>query len=211
MSSGYDRIYSDLLPELARCDLAESATRLGLKLLSTGEVAAQLCGREYLITNRGVEAADGQAVNVNYRSILAYYILAKGSGEVEHSWVSLGRISGMPDGQKTHDKGMLLRPLVRELGAHYDRFQCAARKLGGIAEPDSGDGAHVWSFQLLPKIPVRLMFYEADEEFPADIQLFFDRSARRFLEYECLAFLAGCFVSSLLAASREAVGVEQAQ
>ena len=204
MSSGYDRIYSGLLPELSRCNLAESAARLGLKFLPDGEVVAEFCGREYRITNLGVEPTDNQPVNVNYRSVLAHYILSKGSGDAEQSWVPLGRLSGMIDGQKTHDKGMLLQPLIRELGDDYARFQDAARKVGGVAQPDSDDGAHVWTFRALPKIPVRLLFYEADDEFPADIQLFFDRSARRFLEYECLAFLTGCFVDSLLKAARQA-------
>ena len=211
MSSGYDRIYSDLLPELSRCNLAESAARLGLKLLPSGEVAAELCGREYLVTNQGVEPADRQPVNVNHRSVLAYYILSKGSGEMEQSWVPLNRLSGTIDGQKTHDKGMLLQPLLRELGNDYARFHYAASKLGGVPEPNSDDGARVWSFRVLPKIPIRVRFYEADDEFPADIQLFFDRSARKFLEYECLAFLTGCFVDSLLKAARQAAVAHASQ
>lgn len=205
MSSGYEQIYLGLKPELAQCDLAESAHRLGLKLLTSGEVAVEFCGRDYRITREGVNPADGEPVDVNYRSVLAYYILSKGSGEPENSFMPLSRMTGMIDGRNTHDKGLLLKPLIRDFGEHYDAFQRAARRLGGMPEDVSADGGHGWRFQVLPKIPLRLVFYEADDEFPADIQLFLDSSARRFLEFECLAFLTGCFVSALCTSAREPV------
>jgi hypothetical protein len=205
MSSGYEQIYLGLKPRLAECDLAESARRLGLSAPSNGEVAVAFCGRDFLITCEGVNPADGEPVDVNYLSVLAYYILSKGSGEPEHTFMPLGRMTGMIDGRNAHDKGLLLKPLIRNFGDHYNSFERAARQLGGVPDDVSTDGGHGWRFQVLPKIPVRLVFYEADEEFPADIQLFFDTSARRFLEFECLAFLSGCFIKALCSEAREIV------
>ncbi len=181
-----------------RNDFAESAGRLGLELLANGDVRVELCGREYRINSAGVNPSDGLPDDVNYRNVLAYYILSTGRGEPEHSYVPLPRTTGMPDGQKTHDKGILIAPLPREFGDDYSKFQSAARKIGGVLEAASAEGGHCWSFQVLPKIPLRLVFYEADEEFPADIQILFDRSAPRFLAFECLAFLTGCFRKSLI-------------
>jgi hypothetical protein len=204
MGSGYDRIYSQLRPALAHCDLADSAQRLGLQLLPEGAVAVDFCGREYRITNNGVEPADGQPVHVNFRSILAHYVLSQGSGEPGQSWMTLNRMSGVPEGRKAHDKDMLLQPLLDELGRNYPRFEQAACRLGGVPA-ESNDAGHAWTFKILPKIPVRLVFYEVDEEFPAEIQLYFDRSASRFLGYECLAFLSGCFIDAILDAAQQPV------
>ncbi len=202
MSSGYDRIYLDLLPRLAQCDLAESARRLGLEVRANGDVAANFCGREFRITHAGVDPTDGLPVDVNYRSVLAHYILSRGRGEPAHSFLPLGRLTGMIDGQKTHAQGLFVRPLIREFGADYDKFEAAARKLGGTPERAPADRGQVWNFPALPKIPVRLVFYHADEEFPADIQLMFDRTAPRFMEFECLAFLSGCFTKGVTAGRR---------
>jgi hypothetical protein len=201
MSNGYEQIYRGLLPRLAQCDLAESAGRLGLQLLANGDVAIQFCGREYLINSAGVIPADSQPDDVNFRNVLAYYILSTGSGEPEHSFVPLPRTTGIIDGQKIHDKGMLILPLLREFGGDYDKLQSAAQNIGGVLEDSSPDGGHCWTFQVLPKIPLRLIFYEADDEFPADIQILFDRSAPRFMAFECLAFLTGCFAKSLVRAA----------
>jgi len=199
MITGYERIYLDLLPRLAKCDLAESAQRLGLKVLASGEVMADFCGRQYLITPAGVEPADGQPVHVNCRSVLAHYILSQGQGEPEHSFLPLARLTGMIDGQKSFDQGLMVKPLLREFGDDYPQFQTAARQLGGVLDSGSNDGGQRWTFAVLPKILLRLVFYQADDEFPAEIQLLFDRAALRFMEFECLAFLSGCFTNALIA------------
>src|SRR5271169_5936611 len=107
MSNGYEQIYRGLLPQLAQCDFAESASRLGLELLANGDVRVDFCGREYRINSAGVNPADGQPADVNSRSVVAYYILSTGRGEPEQSYVPLSRTTGIIDGQKLHDKGVL--------------------------------------------------------------------------------------------------------
>jgi hypothetical protein len=207
MSNGYERIYLNLLPRLAECDLAESAGRLGLEVLPSGEVSARFCGRDYLITNAGVQHADGKPLDVNDRkevnncSVLAYYILSLGRGNPEGVFVPRNRVTGTKiEGQgNTADD-----PLVLEFGDSYEKFQTAATKLGGVYDDSSKDGGHIWNFEVLPKIPMRFVFYEADEEFPVDIQVLFDRSAPKFLGAECLSVTNDCFVHALVMTSREA-------
>ena len=101
-------------------------------------------------------------------------------------------------------------PLERQFGNDYAKFSDAARRLGG-REGESGVGKHLWGFNVLPKIPLRIVFYEADEEFPASIQIMLDRTALRFLEFECLAFMVGLFVRALIKTAQygDVVGWEQ--
>jgi hypothetical protein len=44
-------------------------------------------------------------------------------------------------------------------------------------------------FNALPKIPVLLLFNDADEEFPAQCAVLFERRAENFLDMECLAMV----------------------
>ena len=205
--SGYEQIYRDLLLRLAQCDLAESAGRLGLTVLPDGNVGVDFCGREFRIGPAGVEPADGQPVDVNFRSVLTYYVLSKGHGEPEGSYLPMSRLTGTPQGQKSHERSIMVQPLLREFGNDYGKFQLAAAKLGGVLQPAAQDGGRCWDFRVLPKIPIRLVYYSADDEFPADIQIWFDRSAPRFLSFECLAFLTGCFTHSLITMARDATAV----
>jgi len=101
-------------------------------------------------------------------------------------------------------------PLERYFGNDYVKFSEAAVKLGGIEE-ESQVGKHLWKFNVLPKIPLEIVFYEADEEFPVNIQIMLDKTALKFLEFECLAFMVGCFVGTLIKTAQygDVVGWEQ--
>jgi hypothetical protein len=209
MISGYRRIYLDLLPALSQCDLAESAGRLGFKALANGEVSARFCGREYLINSAGVHSADGQPINVNERaelnscSVLIYYMLSSASGEPERVFVPVYLLTGTKiAGHRSPVQGSTDDPLLNEFSRDYDKFQAAALKLGGVSEGSLKDGGKSWIFEVLPKIPMRVVYYDADEDFPVDVKLFLDGGARRFLGAECLSVLSSCFTHALVEAAR---------
>ena len=77
----------------------------------------------------------------------------------------------------------------------------AAAKLGGT-KVQSQAGKHVWRFKVLPKIPLQIVFYEADDDFPAEIQIMLDQTALQFMEFECLAFMVGCVARALIKTSQ---------
>ena len=101
-------------------------------------------------------------------------------------------------------------PLERYFGNDYVKFGEAAVKLGGIEE-EPQVGKHLWRFDVLPKIPLKIVFYEADDEFPFDIQIMLDKTALQFLEFEWLAFMVGCFVLAPIKMAQygDVVGWEQ--
>ncbi|WP_461395554.1 DUF3786 domain-containing protein, partial [Deferrisoma sp.] len=63
-------------------------------------------------------------------------------------------------------------------------------------------GQHAWRFPVFPKLLVKLVFNEADEDFPPDVHLLFDARALEFFGFECLSFLPDYFVSRLFEAAR---------
>lgn len=195
MNGGYDSIYSGLIARLSECDFEESADRLGLEYVDGG-IQVSFLKREYRITRDGVEPRDGKPVNVNNRSVLLHYLLSQGQGEPENSYILFESIPGMISG--LHGQNRLMNtPLERHFGNDYDKFREAAEKLGGIEE-ESLKGRYLWKFDALPKIPLKVLYDDADDEFPVSIKIMLDRSALQFLEFECLAFMAGCFVRALI-------------
>lgn len=195
MKGGYDSIYLGLIPRLSDCDFHESADRLGGRYVTEG-VHLTFLKRDYRITKQGAEVLDGQPVNINNLSVLVYYILSKGRGDPEHSYIrfeSIPRFVGGLSGQNR----LMSAPLERYFAEDYANFADAARKLGGI-EIEFQTGKHSWIFDVLPKIPLKIDFYEADEDFPVEIQILLDKTAPHFLEFECLAFMVGCFVHTMI-------------
>lgn len=204
MSSGYEQIYESLIPKLSKCDFLEVAERLGLSLQPDGSLSVNFLGREYEISSRGVNPTDGKPVNVNNRSVLAYYTLSKGVGEPVFSYVPISHLVGAELIFITNIKWMT-DPLGRTFSGTYVTFSETyvtfsetMRRLGGFFNGKLKSGGYSWLLKALPKIPLQIVYYDGDDEFPCEVQILFDKNASRFMEFECLAFLEGCLVRAMI-------------
>lgn len=87
-----------------------------------------------------------------------------------------------------------IRPLIHLFGNNLASFQESAEKFGGVKR-EYGDMSY--GFYPLPRIPVTLVIWAADEEFPANANIIFDESAADYLHTEDYAFLCGMLVGKL--------------
>lgn len=196
MSSGYEQIYESLIPKLSKCDFLEVAERLGLSLQQDGALSVNFLGREYEISSRGVNPTDGKPVNVNNRSVLAYYTLSKGLGEPAFSYVPISYHAGPGIIFSTNIQWMT-DPLGKIFSGNYATFSATLCRLGGVFNGRLKSGGYSWLLKVLPKIPLQIVYCDGDDEFPCEVQILFDKNASLFLEFECLAFLEGCLVRAM--------------
>jgi hypothetical protein len=150
-----------------------------------------------------VTPLDDLPYDVNDLSVLIYYITSEGAGELSYDFAPLNRLTGMIDGQNNLTSGIFNSPLIREFASDVEKFAEAVTALGGTEERSGPHGGRAWQILILPKILFRIVYYEPDAEFPADIQIMLDKTAPRFLDFECLAFLSGSMVNALIKISRE--------
>ena len=81
---------------------------------------------------------------------------------------------------------------------HPDRLWQACQKLGG-ARLSISAGADVYcQFDLFPFFPIQFRFWDADDEFPAKIQLLWDRNSLMFMHFETLYYVMGPLLDKLL-------------
>lgn len=185
---------------LISADLASQAPRLGLSLAEDGRIPIKFFGREYLASNSDIVAADGRPAGLDHQSAIAHYLLSSGRGEPTGDFVPLGRLTGIAatgGGPSDH----LTEPLTREFGHRYDLFKSAALKIGGRHTGQAPSGAEAWLFRPLPKLPITVNFFDADDEFPAEVKVLFDTSAAKLVAYECLEILEIILVEELLGAA----------
>ena len=205
MVTGYEQIYLDIVGRLADCDFSEAAGRLGLNLLPDGTLSVNFLGRIYHITKNGVQPTDGNPVSVNNLSILVYYTTSKGSGEPKYSYRMLGAFAkGGFSGNNDRSLKWMTAPLTHAFTGDIGKFRAIMDTLGGVAfeEEKPRRGQSVWLYFLLPKIPCKIIYYEADEEFPCEVKILLDDGAMQFLEFEQLAFLQGSLVRAITAAGK---------
>ncbi|HHY25213.1 MAG TPA: DUF3786 domain-containing protein [Desulfitobacterium dehalogenans] len=87
-----------------------------------------------------------------------------------------------------------INPLVKTFGSQRSNLIKVAGTLGG-EEVSLGDAAVV--LNVFPKVPITLVVWEADDEFPASGNILFDNSAGTILPTEDYAVLASQVVFTL--------------
>jgi hypothetical protein len=80
-------------------------------------------------------------------------------------------------------------------GHAVEQFQAAAAAMGGIAH-DLADAA--FEFRALPRLPVVIALWAADEEFPARARFLLDPTACRQLPLDALWLLLGLLARRLV-------------
>lgn len=88
-----------------------------------------------------------------------------------------------------------VEPLKKVFGQNLPAFSVAAAKLGA-EEIKSGDAA--FEFKVLPAVPLQLILWAGDEEFPAEANILFDKTISQILSPEDIAWLAGMLVYRLI-------------
>lgn len=87
-------------------------------------------------------------------------------------------------------------PLLNAFGHAPERLLVVGKKLGG-EKTNLGDVS--MTFRPFPKIPISLVLWRGDEEFPPAGNILFDSTIGIFLSGEDIAFLSGTVVYKLLA------------
>lgn len=85
-----------------------------------------------------------------------------------------------------------------------DRLPAVLEAMGGVRMPKGEPGYRLMAF---PFLPVYFQYWRADEEFPAQINLYWDKNTTKFLHYETVYYLSGFLlerITALLERDREA-------
>lgn len=198
--SGYEKIYDWVVESLVDFDLEANAEPLGLKIHPEGGVVVSLFGRDYLVTNSGAKALDGQRTSFNHLSLVAHYAMSQGRSPASGDFMKLSALSGIPAGTASggYDRNALSMPLVKRFGHDPEALEEAVMKLGGRREAKSAGPTREYLFEAFPKIPLKLIFEEADEEFEPDFHVMFDSRSIEYMEFEALGFLGGILIHDLL-------------
>ena len=87
-------------------------------------------------------------------------------------------------------------PLKKVFGANIDGFSKIAGKLGGTSLKFGDAG---FEFFLFPRIPLHLILWEGDEEFPPEANILFNDTIAGMLSGEDIAWLSGFLVYRMIA------------
>jgi len=183
----------ELRKEVAALPFSEIAAGLGVGL-DRGSLSIRCLGRDYLMAPDGTIAADGPLAPW-LQILLLHYVRTRGSAAPSGSWVSFTDLKAALMKAKSFTRDC--EEPLREL---FDRdplpVEQALERLGAARLP--GTPAPVaWRILALPRVPVLLLYWPHDEEFPSKIKILFDATADRFLDVESLTFLIEGLVKNI--------------
>ncbi len=81
----------------------------------------------------------------------------------------------------------ILKPLAKEFDGHREELQKACRALGGRPLPQGDVGYEIRAFDCMP---LQIIFWDGDDEFPAQANILFDADITDFLHEETVVSAA---------------------
>jgi len=144
------------------------------------------------------EAEPEKEVPIQEQILILHYMSASAPPPLTGNWVSYREIPGASFYYSAFVK-RAVEPLKNTFGQNVEGLLTAGKLLGG-RKIDAGDVGY--EFRLLPNIPVRLILWAGDDEFPAAANIVFDENISGILSPEDIAWLAGMVVYRLIALSK---------
>jgi hypothetical protein len=206
MKSGHEQTYDWVIKLLQVCDFDESAKRLKLEQIAEDNIVLDFLDRKYSVTKSDIKLIGEKSVwsfktahnDYNVKSVLGYYVLSKADVEPLNDFCQLSYFShGIFNEERSGDWSK--SSLTTVYGNDYNKFRGVAEKLGMLFEGEKSSGQYVWGYMLLPRMPVKIIYYEGDDEFPSKLQVLYDKTAIQFYKFEPLAALHICFIEGLAA------------
>jgi len=130
--------------------------------------------------------------------LILHYMSATEIPQATGNWVSYREIPGGAFYFGAFIK-RAVEPLKKVFGQNIAGFSKAAGKLHA-RKIANGDAA--FEFKALPVVPLQLILWTGDEEFPAEANILFDSTIGQILPPEDAAWLAGMVVYRLMALAR---------
>jgi hypothetical protein len=194
---GHKWIYQDLVGRLANADIAASSRYLGLSLNGAGEAEVPFLGTTYLVSRQGVRRSDGERFLDAAGSALIHYVLKGSRSRPSGQFVTFAELAGPLFKHGSYSSSALEHPIIKRFQGRVPELLAVAATVGGCQGGEAGLGAVSLIVDLLPHIPLQLIFYDRDDEFPARSTLLFDLNATQLVDFEVLAVLVTIFIQFL--------------
>ena len=187
-SSVFEETYTNYLARIGGLDFNKIAVRLGAEIVGD-ELIIPVFGKPMRVSAAGISDSSGSRPNFSVCVILfKYLLLCPDHDPAENDWVSFKDFK-----DSAPFAGAFFNytevPLAKYFSGRLKDLEAACRRIHGHPPAATFSYDLCMQFNALPKIPVLMLFNDADEEFPAQCAVLFERRAEEYLDMECLAMV----------------------
>lgn len=145
-----------------------------------------------------VDQGSGDELPMMTQALLVYYFHTADGAPFAGRWISF---SELPDGRFYNQAfhGYTGQVIARTFKDDIEDLVLAAGTLPRADEPSlaPGIGGRSFSFQALPRVPLLLVYWQGDEDFPSSYQLLFDAAIIHYLPTDVCAILGSTLTRKL--------------
>ncbi|MBI5102655.1 MAG: DUF3786 domain-containing protein [Nitrospirae bacterium] len=183
-----------LSEEIKSLDLAEIAPGIGAEM--SGDQLRLICfGREFFISPDGAITTEGGRMTPWIRILILHYIRTAGSAPLTGRWASYSELrAGMV--KYSSFARECEEPLLGLFNADFQKSAAVLQSMGA-AQAGGFPTRDAWVIYLLPKVPVALLYWQEEEEFPSRLKVLFDSTADQYLDVESIMFLVEGLVKNI--------------
>lgn len=190
MQSNYEKCCKEWSEKIAAMDFAALSQQIPGVREEDGCLTLRYFGEKYGVSRKdGSIRAFGDDRPLSYLTRLNIYTLlwyAKPDARLSGEWVTFDRLKDARPFAPAFRRGVT-EAYARTFSGHVEELKRACRALGGQELSHSDAGLQIDAFACMP---LRFLFWDADDEFPAQANILFDRSAADFIHVESTVSVA---------------------
>ena len=183
----FKKNYENYLQQLGGVDLSMCESILGIAVdQEKGIAEIPFFGIHYQVSPLGVEDEGDKRPDYGICVVLLKYLLMCPAWiPPESDWINYRDFKDTGQAQNTGLSSYASQEISKRYTGNGERLKSAVKTLGG--RPPETEYPYDISAVLtaLPRIPILFLFNDADEQFPAQTSILYERRAASFLDAEC--------------------------
>lgn len=184
----FQEIYENYLSEVAALSLPSRAETLGIRVDGDG-ATIPFFHRTCTVSPTAVADEKGRKPSHAVCVILCKYLLLCPDHPVPDAAVVTYKDFREAGPYVGGFHNTAQRPIAEAFSGRLWELERRGKALGGTVWETDVNCDLAMAFPALPRVPVFLIFNDADEEFGAECSLFFRRDAAQYLDMECIAMI----------------------
>ncbi len=149
-------------------------------------------------------SAKGSNVTLTTKIIILHYLIHASGSPLGTGLVPYEDVPGCRSYLPVFER-RVVKPLIAAFGFSRDAFIEAGRALGGRQEEYGNASVTLAAF---PRLPITLILWEGDEDFPPSVKVLFDKSIHTYVPLEDIVVISKMASTRMLKEARRAHGGE---
>jgi len=187
-------------------DLEKCCTNAGLSLekgpSGTKKVRIAYIGQTYTLTVQNDTVLFDETsgpLKISDEVLLLHYLITAEGLPVSGEWITFREVPSGPFYYASFVKRAIV-PLAKCFGEGPSLLNQVSETVGQVLDSPGDIALKIFG---LPRVPVVLALWKGDEEFPAEANVYLDKSVSSYLSTEDIAYLSGAVVYKVIGISRQ--------